>query len=81
MTKTEKINDCEWKPVTLESTLLSNGIEGLIGIEELTDYSLERSNKKGKIFTTEVRSTNEKVRVFLNSIYICIYLRIFNMYH
>jgi len=39
---------------------LSNDIEGLIGIEELMDYNLERSNKKGKIITTKVKSTKEK---------------------
>ncbi|XP_029677924.1 LOW QUALITY PROTEIN: ATP-dependent RNA helicase ddx24-like [Formica exsecta] len=47
--KTKRINDSEWKPITSEGTLLSNGIEGLIGIEELTDYRLERNSKKGKI--------------------------------
>ncbi|XP_018306369.1 ATP-dependent RNA helicase ddx24, partial [Mycetomoellerius zeteki] len=59
MTKSKRVNDNGWKPVTLEGALLSNDIEGLIGIEELTDYSLERS-KKGKIVTTRVKSTEEK---------------------
>lgn len=59
MTKV-KTSDSGWKSVTLEGTLLSNDIEGLIGIEELTDYSLERSSKKGKIVTTEVKSTEKK---------------------
>ncbi|KMQ82015.1 atp-dependent rna helicase ddx24-like protein, partial [Lasius niger] len=63
------MNDSEWKPITLEGTLLSNGIEGLIGIEELTDYSLEhiqnkdlqwQNRKKGKIITTEVKSAKKK---------------------
>ncbi|XP_011252205.1 ATP-dependent RNA helicase DDX24 [Camponotus floridanus] len=58
--KTKRIHDSEWKPVTLEGTLVSNGIEGLIGIEELTDYNLERNSKKGKIITTEVKSAEEK---------------------
>lgn len=60
MTKIKRTNDNEWKPVTLEGTLLSNGIEGLIGIEELTDYNLERSSKRGNIVTTEVKSTQKK---------------------
>ncbi|XP_012522780.2 ATP-dependent RNA helicase ddx24 [Monomorium pharaonis] len=63
MTKTKRANDSEWKPVTLEGALLSNGIEGLIGIEELTDYSLERSSKKGNIVTTKVKSTEKKKSV------------------
>lgn len=67
--KTKRMNDSEWKPITLEGTLLSNGIEGLIGIEELTDYSLEhiqnkdlqwQNRKKGKIITTEVKSAKKK---------------------
>lgn len=60
MTKVKRVNNNEWKPVTLEGTLLSNGIEGLIGIEELTDYNLERSSKKGKTVITEVKSTEKK---------------------
>jgi len=60
MTKTKRTRDSDWKPVTLEGTLLSNDIEGLIGIEELTDYSLERSSKKGKVITTKVKSTEKK---------------------
>lgn len=60
MTKVKRANNNGWKPVTLEGTLLSNDIEGLIGIEELTDYNLERSSKKGNIVTTEVKSTEKK---------------------
>lgn len=60
MVKIKRTNDNGWKSVTLEGTLLSNSIEGLIGIEELTDYNLERSSKKGKIVTTEVKSTERK---------------------
>jgi len=60
MTRTKRTRDSDWKPVTLEGTLLSNNIEGLIGIEELTDYSLERSSKKGNVITTKVKSTEEK---------------------
>ncbi|XP_077277605.1 ATP-dependent RNA helicase DDX24 [Temnothorax americanus] len=60
MTKVKRATNNGWKPVTLEGTLLSNDIEGLIGIEELTDYNLERSSQKGKIVTTEVKSTEKK---------------------
>lgn len=58
--KVKRADSSSWKPVTLEGALLSNGIEGLIGIEEMTDYSLERSNRKGKIVTIAVKSTEEK---------------------
>jgi hypothetical protein len=29
-----------WKPVELTENLISKGIDGLVGIEELTDYKL-----------------------------------------
>lgn len=29
-----------WKPVQLTQNLISKGVEGLVGIEELTDYKL-----------------------------------------
>ena len=35
-------------------------LEGFRRIEELTDYNLERSSKKGKIITTRVKSIEEK---------------------
>ncbi|KYM89644.1 ATP-dependent RNA helicase DDX24 [Atta colombica] len=60
MTKSKRVSNNGWKPVTLEDALLSNDIEGLIEIEELTDYNLERSSKKGKIITTRVKSIEEK---------------------
>jgi len=60
MTKGKRVNDNGWKPLTLEGAILSNDIEGLIGIEELTDYNLERSSKKGNIVTTEVKSAKKK---------------------
>lgn len=71
MTKIKRTNNNGWKPVTLEGTLLSSSIEGLIGIEELTDYNLERSSKKGKIVITEVKSTEKKkVSIYLLFIFI-----------
>lgn len=62
MTKT-KVNDNGWKAVPLEGALLANSI-GLIGIEELTDYNLEKSNKKGKVVITKVKSQTKKVSDF-----------------
>jgi hypothetical protein len=60
MTKAKKINENGWKPLTLKGAILSNDIEGLIGIEELTDYNLERSNKKGNIVTTKISSIQKE---------------------
>jgi len=60
MTKAKRVNENGWKPLTLKGAILSNDIEGLIGIEELTDYNLERSSKKGNIVTTEVKSAKKK---------------------
>lgn len=58
--QTEDSRDSGWKPVTLEGVLLSNDIEGLIAIEELTDYNLERSSKKGDVLITEMKSAKKK---------------------
>lgn len=60
MRKTKQVSDNGWKPVPLEGAFLSNSVEGLIGIEELTDYSLERSNKRGKVTTIQVTSDKQK---------------------
>ncbi|XP_032665529.1 ATP-dependent RNA helicase ddx24 [Odontomachus brunneus] len=53
-------NDDRWKPVTLEGAVLSSGVEGLIGIEELTDYNLERNSKRGDVTITNVKSVEKK---------------------
>ncbi|XP_034940551.1 ATP-dependent RNA helicase DDX24 [Chelonus insularis] len=44
MTKSREISSQRWKPVKLEGSILSSGIENLIGIEELTDYKLEEKS-------------------------------------
>lgn len=56
MTKLKRVESDGWKPFKLDGAVFSDGYdEGLIGIEELTDYSLEKSNIKAKI----VRTTNK----------------------
>uniref|UniRef100_A0A1B6E718 ATP-dependent RNA helicase n=1 Tax=Clastoptera arizonana TaxID=38151 RepID=A0A1B6E718_9HEMI len=35
-----------WKPVVLEGNILAGGVEGLVGIEELNDYSLITSHNQ-----------------------------------
>ncbi|XP_011305135.1 ATP-dependent RNA helicase DDX24 [Fopius arisanus] len=46
MTKIKRKGVKTWKPLTLEGAILSSGVEGLIGIEELVDYSLENKSEK-----------------------------------
>lgn len=61
--------ELSWKPVHLNETLLSGGIEGLIAIETLTDYEIENDHIKphAKIKNEEHNSleklkTNNKVK-------------------
>nr|XP_050870019.1 ATP-dependent RNA helicase DDX24 [Vespula vulgaris] len=57
MTKLKHIESNGWKPFKLDGAVFSDGYaEGLIGIEELTDYNLEKSNKKTKIVATTNKS-------------------------
>ncbi|XP_076382250.1 ATP-dependent RNA helicase DDX24 [Megalopta genalis] len=54
-----------WKPLTLEGSVFSGGIDGLIGVEELTDYKLEKKNNKTKIVICDVGSETSKDKVSL----------------
>ncbi|XP_076625219.1 ATP-dependent RNA helicase DDX24 [Colletes latitarsis] len=60
MSKTKQNSLSGWKPLKLEGSVFSGGIEGLIGIEELTDYKLERTDSKTKISICEEKSNKEK---------------------
>lgn len=54
MTKLKHVEPIGWKPLKLDGSIFSDGCaDGLIGIEELTDYKLEKSNKKAKIVITD----------------------------
>ncbi|XP_015126985.1 ATP-dependent RNA helicase DDX24 [Diachasma alloeum] len=46
MTKIKQKGSASWKSLTLEGAIFSSGVEGLIGIEELVDYSLENKSEK-----------------------------------
>lgn len=49
MTKLKKgAGQGKWQALKLEGDFLSGDVEGLIGIEELTDYKWEKGNKKSK---------------------------------
>ncbi|KAG7204556.1 hypothetical protein KM043_004980 [Ampulex compressa] len=49
-----------WKPVKLEGVVLSEGLDGLVGIEELTDYKLEKGKKKRKVIVCEENGKKER---------------------
>ncbi|PSN37549.1 hypothetical protein C0J52_12557 [Blattella germanica] len=59
----KKFNKAKWKPVELPGNVISNGIEGLIGIEELTDYSIVKGyvcNEETNVKKTQ-KQTQEKL--------------------
>lgn len=47
MVKQKGIN--AWKPVKLEGAITAESVEGLIGIEELSDYDLGSVLKSSKV--------------------------------
>lgn len=63
MPKLKQNNSRAWKPVALEGSVFSSGIEGLVGIEELTDYKLEEKDNAMKILICDSSSKNEKKKV------------------
>ncbi|XP_015609090.1 ATP-dependent RNA helicase DDX24 [Cephus cinctus] len=65
MSKVKKNNDTAgWVPLTLEGTIVSEDIGGLIGIEELTDYKLVKTKNKTQIISenTTSKKTPKKKR-------------------
>jgi hypothetical protein len=40
-----KRKDGKWKPVQLTENLISKGVDGLVGIEELTDYKIVKRDR------------------------------------
>ncbi|KAK1130176.1 hypothetical protein K0M31_018316 [Melipona bicolor] len=63
MTKKKHNNLSGWKPLKLEGSVFSGNIEDLIGIEELTDYKLEKENDKTKIVNCNEESNKKKDKV------------------
>ncbi|XP_076681119.1 ATP-dependent RNA helicase DDX24 isoform X2 [Andrena cerasifolii] len=63
MSKIKRNNSSGWKPLTLEGSVFSAGVDGLIGIEELTDYQLEQGNRKRKILVSDRKAKNEENKV------------------
>ncbi|XP_017877753.1 ATP-dependent RNA helicase DDX24 [Ceratina calcarata] len=63
MTKKKFRHLGEWKPLNLEGSVLSGDVDGLIGIEELTDYKLEHEYDKRKIVISNGKSSNQTAKV------------------
>ncbi|KOX77239.1 ATP-dependent RNA helicase DDX24 [Melipona quadrifasciata] len=63
MTKKKHNNLSGWKPLKLEGSVFSGNVEDLIGIEELTDYKLEKENDKTEIVICNEESNNKKDKV------------------
>lgn len=44
--KRKRLLNMKWKPLELDATLLNGNFEGLVGIEECSNYDLEDSDFK-----------------------------------
>lgn len=71
MGKIKKETSSRWKPLKLDGALFAEGVDGLIGIEELTDYSIEKGNKKRKAVRSDEKSLNvrEKLTFYRTFLY------------
>ncbi|CAL7938624.1 unnamed protein product [Xylocopa violacea] len=63
MTKKKNKKLGEWKPLKLEGSVFSSDVDGLIGIEELTDYKLKKENNQIKIVICDETNNNNDVKV------------------
>ncbi|XP_053983890.1 ATP-dependent RNA helicase DDX24 [Hylaeus volcanicus] len=63
MSKMMKSNFSGWKPLTLEGSVFSDAVDGLIGVEELTDYKLEKKNNKTNILICDGEKKKEENKV------------------
>lgn len=63
MTKKKHNSLSGWKPLKLEGSVFSSNVEDLIGIEELTEYKLEKETNRTKIVICNEESSNKKDKV------------------
>ncbi|XP_048263891.1 ATP-dependent RNA helicase DDX24 isoform X2 [Bombus terrestris] len=63
MPKKRHDNSSGWKPLELQGSVFAGNVEGLIGIEELTDYKLTKENNKTKILIHNVETNSKEVKV------------------
>lgn len=63
MSKKRHDNSSGWKPLELQGSVFAGNVEGLIGIEELTDYKLTKENNKTKILIHNVETNSKEVKV------------------
>jgi hypothetical protein len=55
----------KWLPVHLTGNLISKGVDGLVGIEELTDYKIVRGDRGRSIHKVRKGSTME-IHIFID---------------
>ncbi|KZC07676.1 ATP-dependent RNA helicase DDX24 [Dufourea novaeangliae] len=65
MPKNKQSNLNGWKPLTLEGSVFSGAVDGLIGVEELIDYKLEEEDKETKILICDEEDENGRQKVSL----------------
>lgn len=63
MAKKKHSNLSIWKPLKLEGSVFLGNVEDLIGIEELTDYKLEKENNKTKIVIYNDKNDKKEPKV------------------
>ncbi|CAK9801225.1 ATP-dependent RNA helicase DDX24 [Anthophora quadrimaculata] len=62
MTKKKQSNSSTWRPLKLEGSVLSGDVGDLIGIEELTDYQLQKEDNRTKIVICNAAENNEETK-------------------
>lgn len=62
MSKRKQSDINAWKPLTLDSSVFSGGIDGLIGVEELTNYKLEKESNITKIVICDAGDETRKCK-------------------
>ncbi|CAK9823763.1 ATP-dependent RNA helicase DDX24 [Anthophora retusa] len=62
MTKKKQSISSAWRPLKLEGSVLSGDVGDLIGIEELTDYQLQKEDNRTKIVICNAAENNEETK-------------------
>ncbi|XP_031834227.2 ATP-dependent RNA helicase DDX24 [Nomia melanderi] len=63
MSKKKQSDLNAWKPLALDGSVFSGGIDGLIGVEELTNYKLEKESNTTKIVICDAGDETRKCKV------------------
>jgi hypothetical protein len=60
-----KMKSGKWLPVHLTENMVSIGVDGLVGIEELTDYKIVKGDRGRRIHKVGKGSTKE-IYIFID---------------